>query len=573
MNDLLRKIAGTFVLASTFGLVACGGSGESSAAAPPPAERIACAALVNREIPASEIGLPTRGAQVATAAVVPASGAGASTIPEHCLVSGRIAANDPTAPDILFRVAMPTTWNTKAVMTGGGGYNGFLPNFNARATNSTATEMTPLARGYATFGSDGGTPRSPSSPPGIDGSALASEEAYRNWTGESLKKTRDVAMNLIKATYGQLPTRSYFLGKSTGGKEALVVAGRWPKDWDGIVSHWPARNVVPLILHFAHTSQGFSAPGALPNAAKRNVLFQAALQACDGLDGAVDGIISSVQRCNSIFDPATATLSGAPVRCAGGADLGDTCLSDQQIAALRRMNDELVFNFSLASGDSRFPGFNAFISDTGRDPSSPLFNTVNAYGIGAVAPQFPVTAAMSYSAGFADGFFRFAVTHDPGFNYLTLDSQNPGAYVSRLSYLSALDTGDRDLTAFANRGGKAMLLHGTEDLLISPRSTQMYYQRLQTVMGVSAVDSFMRYYEVPGMGHTGVATTFNMAWDQLAALEDWVERGIDPGNNLVASDTAGVPGRTRPLCQYPTFPRYKGTGDINSAASFRCANS
>lgn len=88
-------------------------------------------------------------------------------------------------------------------------------------------------------------------------------------------------------------------------------------------------------------------------------------------------------------------------------------------------------------------------------------------------------------------------------------------------------------------------------------------------MGDASVARFARYYEIPGYGHA-VSSVFNAAWDSLTTLENWVEKGIAPGPQTVA-DTAGVPGRTRPLCEFPTYPKYAGAGDMNLAASFTCA--
>ena len=113
------------------------------------------------------------------------------------------------------------------------------------------------------------------------------------------------------------------------------------------------------------------------------------------------------------------------------------------------------------------------------------------------------------------------------------------------------------------------MAHGVADALVSPRSTQKYLQRLRTTMGADRVNGFLRYYEIPGYGHAA-SSIFNASWDSLTTLENWVERGTAPANQVVA-DTAGVPGRTRPLCEYPAFPRYSGSGDVNSAASFSCA--
>ena len=87
-------------------------------------------------------------------------------------------------------------------------------------------------------------------------------------------------------------------------------------------------------------------------------------------------------------------------------------------------------------------------------------------------------------------------------------------------------------------------------------------------MGAANVKGFARYYEVPGYGHAA-STVFNANWDSLRALDQWVSAGTAPTAQVV-SDTAGVPGRTRPLCEYPTWPRYSGAGDVNQAASFSC---
>lgn len=112
------------------------------------------------------------------------------------------------------------------------------------------------------------------------------------------------------------------------------------------------------------------------------------------------------------------------------------------------------------------------------------------------------------------------------------------------------------------------MAHGMSDALVSTRATEQYYDRLKTTMGSARVDSFVRFYEIPGYGHA-VSSVFNAAWDSLTTLENWVEKGVLPPNQVV-TDSVGVPGRTRPLCDYPSFPRYNGTGDVNVAASFTC---
>ena len=112
------------------------------------------------------------------------------------------------------------------------------------------------------------------------------------------------------------------------------------------------------------------------------------------------------------------------------------------------------------------------------------------------------------------------------------------------------------------------MAHGTSDQLVSTRATQQYFNRIRATMGPERVASFLRYYEIPGYNHA-FSVVYNAAWDSITSLENWVERGVAPANQVVF-DTAGVPGRSRPLCEYPTWPKYQGSGDVNAAASFMC---
>lgn len=555
-------------------LTACGGGGGAAAPAVVAAPTtVSCSQLTTVAIPATAIGLPTNGGAISAAQTIPASGSGATAVGAYCLASGIIKPVDPAAPNIQFQVALPATWNSKVLMFGGGGYDGTIPDVTGNYANAPTGASTPLAQGFVVFASDSGHQAQAGNT--FDASFTTNQEAYRNWIGDALKKTHDAALILVNATYGTPIARSYFIGGSTGGREALTVAGRWPADWDGVVALYPARDVTAGILRELANAQAYAAPGAFLDAAKRGVLYTAALAACDALDGASDGVISNVQTCNAIFDPTTAQVNGVPVRCPGGADTGDTCLSDAQLGALQAVNSPISFNFPLASGQASYPGYNVLLADNGIPSTSPLQPEVTILSMGFVAPAFPASPYMSFGTQFAASFIGEAVvdasTGITDFDYLTLDVSNPGPFASRLSELSALDTGDEDLSGFAAKGGKLLLMHGTADMLVSPRATELYFQSLQATMGADNVDTFLRFYEVPGFAHL-VSAQFNVAWDQLTAIENWVEQGIDPATNQIVTDTAGVPGRTRPLCLYPTWPQYTGSGDVNSAASFKCVS-
>jgi feruloyl esterase len=566
-------------LATAFALVAliagCDGGDDNPPAPPPPAPpppaaQVACADLAGIAIPAAEIALPTNGGTVTAAAVVAASGSGATALPEYCAVSGTLSPVDPAAPPIKFSVALPTEWNTKAMMFGGGGFDGSIPSVTGNVPAGPADQPTPLGRGYATFGSDSGHQANAFG--SQDASSFVNDEALQNFIGDALKKTHDAALFLIKQRYAAAPTRAYFAGGSTGGREALSVIQRWPADWDGAIAWYPAWNDLSALLFGQKLNRTMAQPGAYPNPAKRAALFQAAMQACDSLDGVVDGLINNQDACNGSFDPTTATLNGTPLRCPGGADTGDSCLSDAQIAAVTSLSQDARFNFTLASGETGYPGYNVWGSDLGMTSTSPLEPTVTFLALGTVAPADPMPLSGGpYVGQFLDQWMKYAVTRDPSFHSLTIDPENPGPWASRLSDLSIqLDT-PTDISAFVAKGGKLLLAHGKSDVLVSTKATEMYYQRLQRQFGASAVEDFARYYEVPGYGHA-VSSVFNAAWDSVTALEGWVENGTAPEAQVV-TDTAGVPGRTRPLCDYPQFARYKGSGDVNLAASFTCGSS
>ena len=529
---------------------------------------LTCAQLAGMAIPASEIGLPTTGGTVTSATLVAASGSGASALPEYCRVDGRISPVDPTAPNILFRVALPTAWNSKAVMFGGGGFNGSIPNVAGNVPAGPANQPTPLGRGYATLASDSGHQANEFG--SQDGRWGLNDEATRNFAGDALKKTRDAAIFLIKARYAAgEPVKAYFAGGSTGGREALKVIQLWPKDWDGAIAWYPAWNDAAALLGGHRMNRALAQPGAYPNTPKRVVIFQAALEACDGLDGVVDGLISNQSACNAMFDPSVATLRGVPVRCPGGADTGDTCLSDAQIEALKTINTSTRFYYHLDSGEKHYPGYNVWGADLGITSNpSPLQPIVTFLAFGTSQPTMPMPRTAPYISVLTDQWIKYSVTGDPSFDSLSLDPEHPGRWARRIGDLSALLDNSTDISEFARRGGKLLLAHGLSDVLVSTRATADYYERLEEQMGRERVRRFARYYEVPGYGHA-ISTVFNASWDSLTVLEQWAEAGVSPRDQVV-TDTVGIPGRTRPLCDYPKWPQYRGSGDVNAAASFAC---
>ncbi|MCE7524131.1 tannase/feruloyl esterase family alpha/beta hydrolase [Alloalcanivorax xenomutans] len=563
-NDLTR-LGITLLGISTVALVSCGGDSSSSHAQRP----MSCDQLAGLAIPADAMELSTSGGEVTAAEVVEASGAGAAAVPEHCLVSGRIAPVDPQAPDIQFKVALPTEWNSKVLMFGGGGFNGSIPAITGDISQGAPDQPTPLGRGYATFASDSGHQANEYG--SQDGRWGLNDEAVRNFSGEALKKTRDAATFVIEKRYASEPTQSYFAGGSTGGREALTNIQRWPDDWDGAIAWYPAWNNVAALLAGQYLSRALAEPGAYPDSGERQKLLDAALEACDALDGVEDGLISDQRQCNETFDPATAMVDGNNLRCPGGADEGDHCLSDAQIEALNAMNDGVDFNFPLASGETGYPGSNVWGADLGITTiDTPVQPTVVFLALGTAQPVQPdMPRNAPYLSVLVDQWVKYSVAGDADFNSFELDPVNPEPqYAERISELSGMLNSGTDISAFADRGGKLLLAHGLSDVLVSSRATEIYYQRLLEQMGQEKVDSFVRYYEIPGFGH-GASSHFHATWDSLTALENWVEQDMAP-EDQVTMDLIGAPGRTRPLCDYPAWPRYVEGGDPMSASSFEC---
>ncbi|MFE3280279.1 tannase/feruloyl esterase family alpha/beta hydrolase [Nocardia sp. NPDC059239] len=549
------KMPGRIVTLATAGLLtaaalsACGTNTSRSS------DAHGCTDLSGMAIPASVIGLPTSGGQVTQAKVVPTKGTGEKAMAEYCQVDAALHPVDPKAPDIKMTMALPTHWNGKAFMEGGGGYNGYLVSPEISYTTSLVAGQSLISRGYAWFMSDSGHQANYD-----DASFTLNDEALHNFAGDALKKTHDAGLFLINARYGKKAERTYFVGKSNGGGEALHVAQSWPNDFAGVVSFAPAWNRAALLQQMGYMTKLFSQPGAWLNPAKQKLLFNAVRDSCDGLDGVHDGLISNPGACH--YDP-------HPLRCPGGADTGDTCLSDAQINAIIAAAEPLKLEHPLASGETGHPAF-PFLSGTEmRAPEDFL---------GTQPPSNPMPKQAGMDMRFWDQYARYFVTKDANFNSLTLDPQNPGQWATRINDLSKIqDVNNPDLSAFAKAGGKALLIHGTADNIISPRSTVDYFNRVQTTMGSAAVHDFARLYLVPGADHyfgtySPHLQQVSPLFDWATALDNWVEHGQAPQNQVTTDQGSDGSGRTRPLCEYPTWPKYNGTGDVNKADSFTCTN-
>ena len=507
--------ATTAIAVATVMLAACGDSNDNTPSQQQITAQQACDALNGKTIAGATL----------TAAAVAASGA----VPTYCKVSGNIA------PSLNFEMRLPQTWNGKLHYGGGGGYNGVIPGLNLAALNM----------GYADVSSDSGHQ---------GGNVFSADFALNDTNAAQLfgslstPTVMSSALEMIKTAYGSAPSKSYFEGCSNGGREALMNVQRYPNLFDGVIARAPAYNWVGLLGHFNRTAKAVAATGSSFTLAKTQLLAKAVRDACDGLDGIVDGVVSNPAACTpAVFNPAS-------LRCAGGADTGNTCLSDPQLAVVTSWTTDAVF-----AGSPVFRNAAWSLSGNEDDPGAwPAWVTGNG------------TVTNAYQFRFQDTTVKNYLARDPLANSLTYApwDQNQNA----LYALSALNDATRtDIRPFQNSGGKLLLWHGGNDSALSSNATIEYYNNVKTTIGAANADSFVRLYIAPGVDHCAGGPGADSS-DLLSALDAWVDKGSAPAT-LVADkkDAAGTTLFSRPLCGYPKYPRY--TGPANDANAAKLASS
>lgn len=479
-----------------------------AAAASAHARGTECSALAGRAIGGATIVSATPTAATATLA-------------EHCKVTGLIA------PQLNFELRLPGNWNHKLHYGGGGGYNGSIPPAHAPALNA----------GYAQVSSDSGHQGNV-----LDASfALDDPLAAQLFGSLSVPTVMGAALEIVRVHYGQRPRRSYFEGCSNGGREALMNVQRYPTLFDGVIARAPAYNWTGFMGQFNRTAKALAAPGGTIDAAEATTLSNAVLAACDSLDNLADGVVSNPQACR--FDPRV-------LRCAGGADTGSDCLSDAELAVVESWTSPASWD----GGRYTNPGW----ALTGNE------NVPDAWDVW-------VTGAPSLQFSFQDTTVKNYLARDPGAESLAyVWDSDPGA----LYAMAALnDATNADLHPFLAAGGKLLLWHGGNDAALSWKATAAYHEQVVDAMGGRAnTDAFVRFYVAPGVNHCAGGPGADNA-DLLGALDRWVTRQRPPGT-LRATKTDPDTGATllsRPLCEWPAYPRYKGRGDPTRAINFECA--
>jgi Tannase and feruloyl esterase len=507
----------------------CAGTGDL--------ERVAgvdCASLIGVGVRPDQVSLPVAGIAISEAVSKPATGLS----PAYCEVKGAIAPVDGVAPPILFQINLPESWNGKALQYGGGGLNGTLVTGLGPLRDQMPDTPTPLAQGYATFGTDAGHP---DAKPDIQIFAL-NDEALQNHAYGAYKKTYDVAQALIRTRYGASPKRNYFFGGSEGGREALIGAQRFPSDYDGVVSTVPVASWTLLQL-YGYDQWRLRQSGGVLARPQIELVASHVREACDKLDGLTDGVVSAYVACNGL--PRLDRIA-----CAGAAASPEPCLTAPQIALMRQMWSPFRIDFALANGVEDYPAF--------------------LHGGEAQPGGLEVPALANYAVGDV----RYFIIRDPAFSG-PLDLTAHRSRILQISHL--MDATNPDLSAFRARGGKLIMKENSADYVQSAAAGFQYFDSVRRRMGEAATDSFVRMYVSVGTNHGGSGTRSDGGpvpdkVDLLAVLDDWVEERQAAPAQLELTGFAGASSRavaTLPMCAYPYYPHYVGP-DPKAAASFEC---
>jgi feruloyl esterase len=442
---------------------------------------------------------------------------------EFCRVT---AVSTPTSDShIVFEVWLPTTerWNGKFEAVGNGGFIGQI-SYTALAAA--------LNRGYATASTDTGHAS------GNDESwALGHPEKLIDWSYRAVHEMTVDSKLIVAAFYGKPAKLSYWNGCSTGGKQGLTEAQRYPEDYDGIVAGAPANYITHLQAGGVYTSwvrlkDGRDAPEYV-SGEKFAVLHKAVMKECDAKDGVTDGIIGDPRVCK--FDLKTVECKGADA---------PTCLTAAQAHTAEQVYEGAKYN----DGKQIFPGYEPGSELLWESPlSAPVENTIGA------------------------GFFRFMVFENPNWDFRTFDVDRDTRTADQKlgSIVNAIDP---NLKAFEAHGGKLIMYHGWADQAIQPENSVNYYESVVATMGGSQkTEEFFRLFMVPGMTHCQGGVGPN-TFDAVTTLERWRENGTAPERIVAAHSTSGAIDNTRPLCPYPQVAIYKGSGDITDAGNFACGN-
>ncbi len=503
-----------------------------------------------------------------------AEAAGENAPVDHCVVRGHIAERtgiDGNTYRIRFELRLPDEWNGRFLHQFNGGNDGAVVPATGNLLNGDPAD-TGLARGYAVVSSDAGHDGEAHPEAGLASAAKFGfdPEARSDYGYGAVIKLNPVAEQIVEDYYGEAIAYSYGVGGSNGGRHALVQATRSPDAFDGILSGFPGLNLPRAAVQHAWDIQSFNAINGDVRKAfapeELQMVGDAIIAACDGFDGLEDGIIADTAACQASFDIASLT-------CQAGSS--DTCLSAEQVEALRRIHagptnsagEALYTNWAwdrgIATGDWRFWKLESPIPPW---DNLPLIATMGASSLAMIFSNPPVDVG-----GSPDDLLAFLLDYDFDTD-ATVDATDATFTESPMQFMAPTDTDNPVMADFRDAGGKMIVFHGVSDPVFSVYDTINWYERLDENNGGNAAD-FVTLYTVPGMGH-GPGSPATDKFHAFSALVDWVENDQAP-EALVAEvtpDNQYVPdmiGITRKLCPHPAVARYTG-GDEASHESFTC---
>ncbi len=478
-------------------------------------------------------------------------GADTISLPAFCRIVG--VARPTAQSQIGFEVWIPFngTYRNRYLQVGNGGFSGVIP-YDAMADG--------ISRGYATAATDDGHVDVPWSAE----FAKVNLNKIIDYGYRSLPETADRAKALIAAATGSAPMRSYFHGCSNGGRQALMLAQRYPELFDGIVVGAPANFFTHQFASFAWNAQQEYAPlPAIPTRRlepeRLSILSTAVQNQCTGTDG---GLVGD----HFLTNPLACHVNLAALTCAGPAT--PTCLTSAEVGVIQ----QVYAGPTRSSGEQIYPGL---------EPGAEAF-PLNWPGW-ITGPSFvgPFGAQAHLGSSFFASFFNDPALGD--LRNVDVSARVDAADTNFGTYLNAIKD---DLRGFYDRGGKLIQYHGFDDAAVAPKNSINYWSSVSSRMRTlrpgltqADIDNFYRLFMVPGMGHcmlgeganefgNGVrGTSMTPTHDLMQALERWVEGGVAPVK-FVARHRS--PPFERPLCPYPKLPRFNGSGASSDAANWSC---
>jgi feruloyl esterase len=500
-------------------------------------------------------------------------------LPQHCIVTGRVgertgADGQPYA--IKFEVRLPAEWNGRFLHQVNGGNDGVVVPALGLRVGLAPDDKVALARGFAVLSSDSGHSAMDPAVYGLTSNTVfgLDPQARRDYGYAANITLAPIGRAIVEKHYGRRPDYSYMAGCSNGGRHAMVAASRMPEAYDGYLVGNPGFNLPRAAIQHAWDVRALATID--PDIRKAITREDATLvstriiEACDALDGATDGITANLAACQKAFD-------FKRLQCAPGATEG--CLAEVKIRALQAMfagprnaKGEALYSDWPADGGVGTGNWRFWKVES---PIAAWGNQSAIATMGAASLAYIFTTPPTKVAGTSDKLIESLLAYDLDRDAPKIRAKDSTYGESAMEFMTPTDVDNPKLAGFAGSRRKMIVFHGSADPVFSINDTIRWYERLDTNSGGKAGD-FARLFAMPGVTHCGAGVGLDR-FDALTALTEWVENGVVPERLTVGVNPANKeipaswsPSRTRPLCPWPRYAKYKG-GDLEQAASFDCA--